>query len=156
MGIHGEGGYTFIKGEGDSGTLADAGGDHERFPLGIDYTFDFQLYLIAEYLRIGQGKTDSSEITLNDRMAYLSGEILSTNRDTVFTGFTYPLTDLMDFSLYGILACNDISAIINPWLLYSVYPGVNLSFTAYVPVGDEQSQNGESSPGGFVRLKFSF
>ena len=156
IGIHGEGGYAFIKSEGDAGTLTDAGEDHERFLMGIDYTFDFQLYLIAEYLRIGQGKTDSSEITLNDRMAYLSGEILSTNRDTVFTGFTYPLTDLMDFSLYGILACNDPGAIINPWLLYSIYPGVNLSFTAYVPVGDEQSQNGEIGPGGFVRLKFSF
>ena len=94
----------------------------------MDYTFDSQLYLIAEYLRIGQGGTDSSEITLNNRMAYLSGDILSINRDTVFTGFTYPLTDLIYFSLYGILACNDPSAIVNLWLLYSIYPGVNLSF----------------------------
>ena len=156
IGIHGEGGYTFIKSEGDTGTLANAGEDHERFLVGIDYTSDFQLYLIAEYLRIGQGRTDSSEITLNHRMAYLSGEILSTDRDTVFTGFTYPLTDLIDFSLYGILACNDPSAVVNPWLVYSIYPGVNLTFTAYVPVGDEQSQNGKGGPGGFVRVKFSF
>ncbi|MFC1718731.1 hypothetical protein ACFL6S_34080 [Candidatus Poribacteria bacterium] len=156
VGIHGEGGYTFIESKGDAGTFTNAGEDHERFLIGIDHTFDFQLYFIAEYLRIGQGKTDSSEIALNDRMAYLSGEILSTNRDTVFTGFTYPLTDLMDFSLYGILACNDPSVIVNPWLLYSIYPGVNLYITAYVPVGDEQSQNGKSGPGGFVRLKFNF
>ena len=156
IGIHGEGGYTFIKSRGDSGTLTDAEEDHERFLIGADYTFDFQLYLIAEYLRIGQGRTDKSEITLNDRMAYLSGEILSINRDTVFTGFTYPLTDLMDFSLYAIVACNDPSVIVNPWLQYSVYPGVNLSITAYIPAGDEQSQNGKSGPGGFIRLKFSF
>ena len=156
VGIHGEGGYTFIESRGDIGTLTNAGKDHERFLIGIDHTFDFQLYFIAEYLHTGQGKTDSSEITLNDRMAYLSGEILSTNRDTVFTGVTYPLTDLIDFSLYGILACNDPSIIVNPWLLYSIYPGVNLSLTAYVPVGDEQSQNGKSGSGGFVRLKFNF
>lgn len=156
IGIHGEGGYTFIESKGDAGTLIHAEEDHERFLIGIDYTFDFQLYFIAEYLHIGQGKTDSSEIALNDRMAYLSGEILSTNRDTVFTGITYPLMDLLDFSLYGILACNDPSAIINPWLQYSVYPGVQLSFSAYIPVGGEQSQNGKSGPGGFIRLKFSF
>ena len=156
MGIHGEGGYVFIKSEGNAGTLTNAKEDHERFLIGIDHTFDFQLYFLAEYLRIGQGKTNSSEITLNDRMAYFSGEILSINRDTIFTGFTYPLTDLIDFSLYGILALNDPGMIINPWLLCSIYPGVNLYLTVYVPVGDEQSQNGESDPGGFVRLKFSF
>ena len=89
-------------------------------------------------------------------MAYLSGDILSINGDTVFTGITYPLTDLIDLSLYGTLALNDPSVTINPWLLYSIYPGVNLYITAYAPVGDEQSQNGESGPGGFVRLKFSF
>ena len=156
IGIHGEGGYAFIKGKSDVGTLVNAEENHERFLVGIDHTFDFQLYVLTEYLRIGQGKTDSSEITLNDRMAYLSGDILSINRDTVFTGITYPLTDLIDFSLYGILALNDPSVTINPWLLYSIYPGVNLLFTVYVPVGDEQSQNGKSGPGGFVRLKFSF
>jgi len=156
IGIHGEGGYVFIESEGDAGTLTNAGENHERYLIGMDHTFDFQLYVIAEYLRIGQGRTDSSAITLNDRIAYLSGDILSTNRDTVFAGATYPLTDLMDFSLYGIIACNDPSAIINPWLLYSIYPGVNMSFTVYVPVGDEQSQNGKSGTGGFVRLKFNF
>jgi len=156
IGIHGEGGYAFIKGKSDVGTLVNGEENHERFLVGIDYTFDFQLYFLAEYLRMGQGKTESSEITLNDRMAYFSGDILSINRDTMFAGITYPLTDLIDFSLYGILALNDPSVTINPWLLYSIYPGVNLSFTAYVPVGDDQSQNGESGSGGFIRLKFSF
>ena len=156
IGIHGEGGYTFIEGKDNVGTLTNAGEDHERFLIGIDYTFDFQLYFIAEYLHIGQGRIDSSEITINDRMAYLSGEVLSINRDTVFTGVTYPLTELIDFSLYGIVACNDTSAVVNPRLLYSIYPGVSLSLTAYVPVGDEQGQNGKSGPGGFARLKFNF
>jgi hypothetical protein len=156
VGIYGEGGYTFIESKGDAGTLTDAGTDHERLLVGMDYTFDFQLYFIAEYLHIGQGKTDSSEIAINDRMAYLSGEILSTNRDTVFTGLTYPLTDLLDFSLYEILACNDPSMIVNPLLLYNIYPGVALSVSAYIPVGDEQGQNGESGPSGFIRIKFSF
>jgi len=156
LGIYGEGGYAFVKTRGDSGTLTHAEKDHPRLLLGMDYTFDFQLYFIAEYLHIGQGRTDSSEITLSDRMAYFSGEILSTNRDTAFTGLTYPLTDLLDFSLYGILACNDPSAIINPWLLYNIRPGIKLSFALYVPVGTEQSQNGKAGPSTLVRMKFSF
>ena len=156
IGIHGEGGYAFIKAKGNTGTLAEAAENHGRFLIGADYTFGFQLYTIAEFLHIGQGRTQSSEITLNDRMAYVAGEILSTNRDTVFIGITYPLTDLADFSMSGIVACNDPSAIVSPQLKWSVCPGVNLVVTGYVPMGKEEGQNGNMGTGGFVRLKFSF
>ena len=155
-GIYGEGGYVFITEPDDVGTLKDAAKDHERLLLGIDHTFDFQLYFILEYLRIGQGRTDSADITLNDRMAYLNGEVLSNNRDTLFTGVSYPLTDLTEFSLYAIVGCNDPSVLINPWLVYDIRSGLKLSFSANIPIGDENGQNGKAGPSGFVRLRFNF
>jgi hypothetical protein len=156
VGIYAEGGYVFIEEPVDIGTLDCATRDHERFLVGADYTFDMQLYVITEYLRLGQGRSESSQISLNDRMAYYTGEILAINKNTLFTGVSYPLTDLTEVSLYGIIGCDDPSAIINPWVLINVYPGVRLSLTGYLPVGDEEGQNGRGGPGGFARLKFNF
>lgn len=156
VGIHGEGGYVFVDSRGDANTLTHTEENHARFLIGADYTFGFQLYLITEYLHIGQGRTDSSEITFNDRMAYFTGEILSANRDTLFTGSSYPLTDFIDISVYIITALNDPSAIINPKFDWNVYSGAKLSISAYVPIGDEQGQNSKSGSGGFARLRFNF
>lgn len=155
-GIYGEGGYAFIKEQDEVGTLADAAKDHERLLLGIDHTFEFQLYVMLEYLRIGQGRTDSEDIMFNDRMAYFNGEVLSNNRDTLFTGFSYPLTDLIEGAIYAIIGVNDSSAMLNPWLIYDLRPGLKLSISVNIPVGDEESQLGKSGASGFVRLKFNF
>jgi hypothetical protein len=89
-------------------------------------------------------------------MAYFSGEALSTNRDTLFTGLSYPLSDLIEGSLYSILNLNDGSFLLNPWLIYDVRPGLKLSLSGNIPIGDESSQVGKSGPGGFARLKWNF
>lgn len=155
-GFYGEGGYALIDAEEGKGTLRDANKNHERLLLGIDHTFETQWYVLLEYLRLGQGRTKRRDITLSDRMAYLTGEILSINRDTLFTGLSYPLTDLIDGSLYTIIGLNDSSAILNPWLVYNIRPGISLSLTANIPVGNQKSQVGESGPSGFFRLKYHF
>lgn len=154
--VYGEGGYVFVEESDNVGTLNDAAQNHERLLLGIDRTFDFQLYFMLEYLRIGQGRTDSADITLNDRMAYFNGEILSIDRDTLFTGVSYPLTDLIEGSLYAIVSLNDSNVLFNPWLIYDVRSGLKLSLSANIPLGDEEGQNGKSGVSGFVRLKFHF
>ncbi|MBD3306435.1 hypothetical protein GF348_08665 [candidate division KSB3 bacterium] len=155
-GIYGEGGYVVVDAPDDVGTLDEAAADHERLVVGIDHTFDMQLYCILEYLRFGQGRTDSSHITLNDRLAYLTGEILSANRDTLYAGVSYPLTDLIEVSMYSLIGCNDPSAIFNPWLIYDLRPGLKLSVSVMLPVGDDESQHGKSGPSGFARLKWYF
>jgi hypothetical protein len=157
VGIHAEGGYAFVMNPigGDVGMLAHAGKDHERFLLGLDYTFDFQLYVLVEYMRLGQGRTQTSQITLSDRMAALTGEILAADRDTAFLGTSYPITDLAELAVYAIIGCDDPSAIINPWLLVDLYPGLKLSLSAFVPVGAESGQNGRLGYGGFARVRLS-
>ena len=154
--IYGEGGYVFVDALGELGTLEDAAQDHERLLLGLDHTFDSQVYLLLEFLRLGQGRIDSADIRLNDRMGYLSGELLSIDRDTVFSGISYPIGDLSEFSFYTIIGCSEPSAILNPWLIYDLRPGLKLSFSANIPVGDEESQNGKAGPAGFMRLKWNF
>jgi len=156
LGIHAQGGYAFIDAIGDAGTLDRAAKDHERLLIGIDYTFDFQLFFMTEYMRIGQGRARGADIDINDRMALFSGKVLSNNRDTLFTGVSFPLTDLSEIALYTILGFNDRSTIVNPWLLFDLYPGLRLSLAAYLPVGETDSQIGNSGAAGFARLRFSF
>ena len=89
-------------------------------------------------------------------MALFAGEILSIGKDTVFGRVSYPLTDLVEFSVNTIVNGNDPSAIINPWLLYDIYPAVKLTATAYVPLGAEEGQFGKAGTSGFIRLKIHF
>ena len=154
--LYGEGGYVFVKSKGETGNLTDEAKDHERFLLGFDYTFDCELYFMTEYLRVGNGRTSKEDITLNDRMAYISGKILSANRDSLFSGISYPVTDLTDLSLYVISGLNDRSFIYNPWITYDILPGASVNLSAYIPTGDEKSQPGKSGASGFMRIKVSF
>lgn len=154
--VRGEGGYVFADGPSDAGTLSRAGKSHERLLLGADYTLESQLYLIAEYMRLGQGRARGADITLNDRMAFLTGETLAISRDTLFSGVSYPITDLIDLSFYAITDLNGPSTMLNPWLTWNLRPGLKLSISGAVPVGSESTANGRLGPGGFIRLRYSF
>lgn len=156
VGVFFEGGYVFIKPQGNYDSELDrkASGDHARGLIGFNYTFESQLFLMAEYLYLGQ--EDTPYYTLNDRLAYFTGEILSMNRDTLVAGGSYPLTDLVDFSLYVIAGLNDRSAIINPWLEYAVFPGCKMSLSLYFPQGREESMIGKTGSGGFFRIRVNY
>ena len=156
MGVYGEAGWVMVDNPKDIGSLSRAGRDHERLLIGVDYTFESQLYLMAEYLRLGHGRKGPADMDLNDRFAYLTGEILSSDKDTLFLGGSYPVTDLMDFSLYAIVNCNENSAILNPWLVWDIRSGWKLSLSMTLPVGNRDGSLGRMDKGGFVRLRYSF
>jgi len=151
-----EGGYAWVSPSGSIGSLSSAAKSHERFLTGFDYTFSFQLYVMAEYLRIGQGASGTEDISINDRFGNFSGETLAITRDTLFSGISYPATDLMDGALYCIAGLNDRSVILNPRIDWSIFSAVKLVFSVYVPIGTEKSQAGRSGVSGFIRLKVNF
>jgi hypothetical protein len=156
FGVYGEGGYVLVEEPEEIGTLTDAALDHERVLIGFDRTFEFQLYMMAEYLRFGQGATDKDELSLNDYMAFFSGEQIAIGRDTLFTGLSYPLTDFIEGSLYAIVNLNDGSGLLNPWLVYDIRPGLKLSASLNIPFGDDDGANGNAGISGFARLKLNF
>lgn len=156
VGLYFEGGYVFIKSQGEYDSELDrkASRDHARGLIGFNYTFESQLFLMAEYLYLGQ--EDTPYYTMNDRLGYFTGEILSMNRDTMLAGGSYPLTDLIDFSLYIIAGLNDRSVIINPWLEYAIFPGCRISLSVYSPQGREESMSGKTGSGGFFRIRVNY
>ena len=94
IGIHGEGGYAFLETADTFGKLSKDLKDHARFLLGVDYTFENELFLMAEYYFEGLGETSKNDYSIDDRMAYFLGTIDSIGRDNLFLGMRYPMTDL--------------------------------------------------------------
>jgi hypothetical protein len=156
VGLHGEGGYVFVEEPDTVGSLARAAENHERFLIGMDYTFESQWYILAEYMRLGQGVAGKASIDINDRMAFFTGETLAVGKDTLFFRASYPLTELTEFSMNTIVNANDPGALINPWLQFDLHPRVKLWAAAYFPVGDERGQMGKLGVSGFIRLKIFF
>jgi hypothetical protein len=156
IGIHGEGGYVFVQDWPDEDFGGRGSRNHERFLVGVDTTLPFGLYIVAEYMRVGDGRARPGDITLNDRMGFLSGEIPAIGRDSLFAGLSMPVADLIDLECYAIVALNDPSAVINPWITLHVRSGVRLSVMAAIPVGTKEGINGRSPFAAMARLKFSF
>lgn len=156
VGVHGEAGWVDADSPRDAGSLKEVGDDHLRLLVGVDYTLESQLYLIAEYVHLGQGRTSADEITINDRLGYLAGEVLAINRDTLYLGASYPPSDLIDTSIYTIIDANTSSVLLNPWVVWNIRPGFVLSASATVPVGGESGSYGELGPSAFARARWSF
>ena len=99
---------------------------------------------------------EADQADSGNRFAYLAGEIITSNTDTLYLGASYPLTDLMDISLYSIINGNDPSVIFDPWLVWDILPGWKLSTLMTVPFGEEDSSLGRMGVSGLLRLRFSF
>ncbi len=156
VGLYGEAGYAWVDAVRGTGSLSRAAKDHLRLLLGADYTFENQLYVMAEYLHLGQGSSSGRTMGLNERMAFMSGETLAMDKDSLFLGASYPITDLSDLALYAIIGCNAGSAVLNPRYDYKLSDAWNLTVAAYIPLGPADSLADNSGPGGFVRLRYSF
>jgi hypothetical protein len=155
--IYAEGGYAFIEApSGGTGSITAGDYDHERVLVGFDYTFSFQLYIMVEYLRYGQGRSSADEITLNDRIAFYSGEMIALAKNTLYAGISYPVTEFIDLSLYAMVGIDDASAIIIPWMTFDLFPGMKLSLAVNIPVGTWYSMVGRSGVSGFLRVKYHF
>jgi len=155
IGLRAEGGWVLVDDAPAGSKLRRDTLDHGRFLVSVDYTFEFQLELMAEYLFDGQGRANDA-YDLNERIGLLAGERLTITRDTIFVGARYPLTDLLSLQVYAMFAPGDPSGMLNPWLVWDAADGLWIKATAQLPFGSEDSQNGRVGPGGFVRARMNF
>ncbi|MBN1498951.1 MAG: hypothetical protein JW982_02250 [Spirochaetes bacterium] len=155
IGLRAEGGYVMSSAETSEMTL-DYDGNYEVLLAGFDYTFEMQLYIIMEYYRNGAGVNHEDDAGLNEIMANIAGETDSIVKDTLFTGVSYPVTDLADAAVYAIVGLRDRSVIINPVVNWSVFSGGMLEFSGIIPYGKKGSYTGSLPSGGFIRAKVSF
>ncbi len=158
IGLHAEGGHAWLSVDDKADESAEKtfAKDHSSFLVGIDYTFENELYLVLEYYQDGQGKTSPDRYTLNDRLGYLSNESDSLGRDNVFLGAKYPFAHKTSIELYNIINANDPSVILNPWLIWSTGDDFTIKFSARFPVGKEDSSVGQSKPSAFAHIQLNF
>lgn len=155
LSIYSEGGGIWSRVKGDS-LNANRDDFYVTYLSGFNYTFEMQLYIMAEYLYNGNGVNSNNNISLNDRLQYYSGENISIVKNTLFTGLSYPITDLSDIGLYSIIGIDDKSLIINPNLKISLITNVSMDMNLVIPYSKEESSLGNAGMGGFVRIKASF
>jgi hypothetical protein len=130
--------------------------NYEEILLGFDYTFEGGLYLMAEIFRNGDGATDKDEYTINSWMRLLSSDGENLGREYVLAGNTYPLTDLLTWSNFALANLNDGSAIVYPYLVYSLSDNTEVTLIGYLPVGQYDSEFGAFGAGAILRARVYF
>lgn len=98
----------------------------QEWVAGINYTFDFQTYLMVEYYHNSLGKTTSSQYTFNDWMRLFTNEQKSIAQDQTYILIQHPLTELLDGGLSGIFCLSDKSYVLVPTLTYSLWENVDV------------------------------
>ena len=154
--LYGELGVAFIRQPADPGTLGPDSRTHERLLLGADYTFASKLHVVAEYMRLGEGRASGERLTLNDEMASFKGETLSADVDNAFVEVSRPLSGKVAAAL-KVLGMLDHAAVgVNPWLYVDPRPKLRLAASLYGFLGRAESTYSNVGLGAFLELKYTF
>lgn len=145
-----------IWAEGAWNILRDDSGDFEEFVVGIDHTFDFETYLLAEYYHNGSGENDQEDITFIHYYHLLTGGTHSLMRDYLFLFARHPATDLISVGLLGFGNLNDASFAVNPQVEWSAFEDVSVSAIYSHFFGDDDTEFGKSDWGVRLRLRAYF
>ncbi|MFN8095787.1 MAG: hypothetical protein U0599_26805, partial [Vicinamibacteria bacterium] len=149
-------GYAFLDPPPDPGTLGPDSRDHERLLLGVDYTFASKVRVIAEYMRLGEGRPGGELLTLNDEIGFVKGETLSADQDNAYLEVAGPLGRRFSASL-KVLGMLDHAAIgLNPWLYFDPSPQVRIAASIYGYLGVEESTYSNVGLGAFAEVRWSF
>ena len=128
-----------------------------EFLAGMDYTFDFQTYILCEYYRNSAGAADYKQYSFVDWMHYFLAERRSIARDQIYGYINHPLTDLIDVGGSVIMSLNDESVAIVPMINYNIFENVDLSLWGNIYLGSEgKIYASEQGNGGMLRARVYF
>lgn len=131
--------------------------DYYELVLGLDYTFDFQTYIMCEYYRNTAAKSDYKEYNLNDWMHLLFAETKSIAQNQVYFFIQHPLTDLINIGGSSIVSLSDKSYGIIPMMTYNIFENVDLSLFCNYYFGKEGTAYAKNlGNGGMFRARVYF
>jgi hypothetical protein len=154
--VYGEIGVAFIDQPDDPGTLADSSRTHERLLVGVDRTFDSRLRLIAEYMRIGEGRGPGGPMTLDDQMGLFKAETLSADENNVFLEISRPFARKTSGALKVLGMIDHPAYGLNPWFYYDPKASMRLAASLYYYLGTSGSSYSNVGLGAFGEFKYSF
>jgi len=131
--------------------------DFSELVAGLDYTFDFQTYVMAEYYRNTLGKTDFMDYNLNDWMRLMASEQKAIARDQLYALVQHPVADFINIGASCVTNLSDGSFVLVPTLFYNFSD--NLDIIAYLNVnfGKEGTNFAKDlGSGGMIRVRIYF
>lgn len=131
--------------------------DFDEWVVGLNYTFDFQTFVMAEYYHNDLGKSDYKEYQLNDWMRYFSAEQKSISKDQLYTLIQHPVSDFIDVGLMNITSLSDGSLAFVPTLNWSYSENLDITAYANLNIGKTGTAYAEDTgSGGLLRAKIYF
>jgi len=131
--------------------------DFYELAVGMDYTFDFQTYVMAEYYRNTLAKTDYRDYDLNDWMRMMSFEQKALCRDQVYVLAQHPAGDFIQIGISSIVSITDGSLVLVPMFTYSFSDNVEMLAYLNFNLGEEGKANSKNmGNGGLFRIRIYF
>ena len=112
--------------------------------------------MIAEYMRVGDGKGAGRLTNLNDQMASFKGETLSSDKDNAFLEVSRPFSRTLSGALKVVGSFDHAYVGFNPWLYFDPRPDLRLAVSVYGYRGTAESCYSNVGLGAFAELKFTF
>ncbi|MFO7890760.1 MAG: hypothetical protein R6V04_10525 [bacterium] len=147
LGVWAEFGYNFMEKTDDFHELV----------AGLDYTFDFQTYVMAEFYQNTLGKTDYHDYTINDWMRLFATEQKAISRNQIYLLVQHPVSDFVHLGLSAIHSISDGSLALVPTFTYSFSQTVDIMSYINVNFGDKGAVYSPlQGNGGLLRARIYF
>jgi hypothetical protein len=131
--------------------------DFHEGVVGLNYTFDFQPYLMIEYYRNALGKSSRQNYDLNDWMRFFTVEQKAISRDQIYLFLQHPATDLLSAALSAIYSWNDGSIALVPTLVYNFTQNVDITAYLNINYGNDGAVYGaKNGNAGLMRIRVYF
>ena len=131
--------------------------DFYELVVGMNYTFDFQTFVMVEYYRNTLAASDYRQYTLDDWMRYFTAEQKAVSRDQLYTLIQHPVTDFIELGMMSIISISDGSVALVPTFNWSF--SENLDIMAYVNVNfgkDGTAFSKMTGSGALIRARIYF
>ncbi|HDQ00582.1 MAG TPA: hypothetical protein ENN22_15555 [bacterium] len=131
--------------------------EYYEIVLGMDYTFDFQTYIMCEFYRNTFADDNQENYSFNDWIHLLNAETKTITRDQIYFLVQHPLTDLIDISCSSIYSISDQSFGVIPMVSYNIFQNVDLNFFGNIYFGKEGAAYTKNlGNGGIARARVYF
>jgi hypothetical protein len=131
--------------------------DFSELVAGLDYTFDFQTYVMAEYYRNTLGKTDFMDYNLNDWMRLMASEQKAIARDQLYALVQHPVADFINIGASCVTNLSDGSFVLVPTLFYNFSDNMDIIAYLNINFGKEGTSYAKDlGSGGMIRARIYF
>jgi hypothetical protein len=129
--------------------------DYLGVAVGLDYNFDFNLYVFVEYYFNSAGSNNPEDyITVSTHTAYRDGAVYLLGQHYINLGLTYQLHPLIPVSALFMWNVTDLSLMVNLSLEYNIAENIYLTAGTYIGFGAGPEKI-EVAPGVYVPRLYS-